>query len=325
MKDFGIIIACCHKDYNFAKGCCASVRHFMGNVPICLIVDGTFSTEEIERVYGAKIINRNSVRHPTLKNRSFGFGLTKMLAFWESPWEKFLFLDADTVVWGNLLERIKPEQICSEYDLIADHAPECLTKDIVSSFFFDVDSIEKFFPKFRWQNYQYWVTGVFFAKRGIFKLEEYLEILDFNERNPGVFKLGEQGMLNFMTFRAVQEERIKITSQKMQVLVRQYSKEQLQEMFPICSKGPVLRDTDLPAVIHWAGAKPFIVNTNLFSEPMNFFRCKFAFDAWSISEFFAKTSLAIEDFHRFRPKARFVRKLSQLIWTLNKPKAPFYK
>jgi lipopolysaccharide biosynthesis glycosyltransferase len=323
MEDFGVIVACCHKDYNFAKGCCASIRYFMGNVPICLIVDGIFSTEKLEKAYGVNIINRNSVRHSALKNRSFGFGLTKMIAFWESPWERFLFLDADTVVWGNLLESIKLEQIYSEYDLIADHAPEYLTKDIVSNFFFDVDSIEKFFPKFRWQNYQYWVTGVFFAKRGIFKLEEYLELLDFDEKNPGIFKLGEQGILNFMTFRAVQEERIKATSQKLQILVRHHSKEQLQSMFPIHSKGPILKDTALPAVIHWAGAKPFIVNTDLFSEPMNFFRYKFIFDVWDMSEFLAKISLAIEDFHRFRPKTRFISKLPQLIQTSNKSKAYF--
>jgi hypothetical protein len=33
MKDFGIIVACYQKDYRFAKGCCASIRYFLGDVP----------------------------------------------------------------------------------------------------------------------------------------------------------------------------------------------------------------------------------------------------------------------------------------------------
>ncbi|WP_434222373.1 hypothetical protein ACOKW7_03225 [Limnospira platensis CENA597] len=100
IQDFGIIIACCFKDYHFAAGCCASIRYFGGDVPICLIVDGDFNTTSLEKTYGVKIINQKTVKHPFLKENSFGWGLTKMIAFWESPWQNFLFLDADTIIWG---------------------------------------------------------------------------------------------------------------------------------------------------------------------------------------------------------------------------------
>jgi len=316
IKDFGVVIACCYKDYNFAKGCCASVRYFLGEVPICLIIDGTFSTRKLEKTYGVQVIDKNSVRHPELKQRSFGFGLTKMIAFWESPWEKFLFLDADTIVWGNLLNYIDHEQ----YDLISDFSPEDLTKDTISRFFFDVNLIETSFPDFKWQNHQYWVTGSFIAKRGIFKIKEYLELLDFHERNPNVFKLGEQGILNFMTFQAVQAGEIRLSSQKMQILLRQHTTQDLQNLFPMNSKGPILKSKNSHAVIHWAGAKPFIVNAGLFRAPMDFFRRQFIADAWGVSGILAHTLLIIEDFQRFRPKRRFIRKLFYLLSNLRNPK-----
>jgi hypothetical protein len=118
MEDFGIIVACCFQDYLFAKGCCASIRHFLGDVPIALIVDGTFSVSSLEKAYGVQVINRNTISNEVLKNRSFGWGKTKMIAFWESPWKHFLVLDADTNVWGNVLRYADFEQ----FDVIIDKA-----------------------------------------------------------------------------------------------------------------------------------------------------------------------------------------------------------
>src|SRR5512136_1148544 len=116
MEDFGIIVACCASDYLFAKGCCASIRHFLGDVPICLLVDGTFSVADAEKAYGVRVINHNSVTHEVLRRRSFGWGKTKMIGFWESPWEHFLMLDADTIIWGNLLKYAN----FKDFDLIVD-------------------------------------------------------------------------------------------------------------------------------------------------------------------------------------------------------------
>lgn len=107
MKDFGIIVAYYRKDYNFAKGCCASIRYFLGNIPICLIVDGTFSVRELEKTYGVCALYRDNVTNHVLRERSFGLGLPKMVSFWESPWENFLYLDADTVVWGDFLSTLR--------------------------------------------------------------------------------------------------------------------------------------------------------------------------------------------------------------------------
>jgi len=37
---FGIITACHAGDYFLAKATCASIRHYMPEIPVCVIVDG---------------------------------------------------------------------------------------------------------------------------------------------------------------------------------------------------------------------------------------------------------------------------------------------
>ncbi|MGK7905500.1 MAG: hypothetical protein AB4352_29660 [Hormoscilla sp.] len=272
MEDFGIIIACCDRDYSLTKGCCASIRYFMGDVPICLLVDGTFSVSSLENIYGVKVINHNNVSHEVLRKRSFGWGITKMISFWYSPWETFLFLDADTILWGNVAKFANFQ----EYDAIIDKPCYEYSDENISKYFFDIKSVEKHFPDFNWQAHrdQFFCTGTFFARREMFSLEEYIEILDFTEKHPNIFKLGEMGFLNFMLFKAADEGRIRLGHEDMQVLVADFSKNELKQRFPITERGPVVQNEEA-AVIHWAGAKRLLSMYRTYTEPMNFCRRQF--------------------------------------------------
>jgi hypothetical protein len=292
MEDFGIIIACCYQDYLFAKGCCASIRHFLGDIPICLIVDGTFDTSSLQKTYNVKVIDHNTITNQFLRRRSFGWGLTKMIAFFESPWSSFLFLDADTNIWGNILQFADFQN----YDVIIDKPCYAYTPAQVSEFFFETQQVEKHFPKFPWQQYQneYFCTGTFFAKKDIFSLQEYEEILKFHKTYPGIFKYGEMGFLNFMLFRAAHEGRIKLTSTDFQVIAPDFSQSELQKRFSLDRKGPVVRGDDA-AVIHWAGPKPRLATKVTYSAPMDFARRKFIYQERGITGFRADLGLKVED------------------------------
>ena len=43
MNSFGIVICCCKWDIHYAKACLASIRYFLRDVPVCLLVDGPAS------------------------------------------------------------------------------------------------------------------------------------------------------------------------------------------------------------------------------------------------------------------------------------------
>lgn len=305
MKDFGIIVTCCFKDYNFAKACCASIRHFLGKVPVCLIIDGSFSTSSLEETYDVSIINHQNVSLDVLRQKSFGWGLTKMIAFWESPWKNFLYLDADTIPWGNVLKFAD----FKNFDLVIDEPYSNYSNEAISRFFFDIDAVKRYFPHFRWWIHPYFITGVFFGKRGVFSLDEYVDLLDFNIRYPGIFKYGEQGILNFMLFRAVEEGRIRVKSKDMQVLVRRHPKEELNQRFPFEGEEPANSKDQEAAIIHWAGMKPYVIHSEAYVKPMQFFRQKFLTDTSGFSGFRSEVSMVIEDFYRYRPKAKYLKKL----------------
>ncbi|MBW4648740.1 MAG: hypothetical protein KME06_08565 [Kastovskya adunca ATA6-11-RM4] len=292
MEDFGIIVACCYQDYLFAKGCCASIRYFLGDVPICLIVDGTFSTEGLKKAYGVRVINHNNVESKILRERSFGWGKTKMIAFWESPWKHFLVLDADTNVWGNILRFAN----FKDFNVVIDQPCYSYSDEAVTEFFFDIAGIEKHFPDFNWRSHRdkYFCTGTFFATRGIFSLEEYIEILDFTEKNPGIFKYGEMGFLNFMLFRALDAGKIRLGHEDMQLIVPDFEWNDLEKRFPVKESGPIVQGEEA-TVIHWCGPKPRLLTTKAYAKPMNFCRRQFLQSDRGYTGITADTVLALED------------------------------
>ncbi len=297
MKDFGIIVACYHKDYRFAKGCCASIRYFLGDVPICLLVDGSFSVAEVEKAYDVNVIYRHDVTNQVLKNRSFGYGITKMVAFWESPFQHFLFMDADTIAWGNILKYANFE----DFDFVIDRTePSYLNDSGINKSFFDTEKLEKYFPDFNWQKYRYnyFITGVFFAKRGIFELAEYLQMLDFCEKHRGVFKFGDQGLLNYMIFRGVEQGKFRVKNENMQFFGSDFiNNYRLQKRFSLSNNKPLVENNDA-TVIHWAGGinSPLLARTEVYNQPMTLFRQKCLDDYGGIKAIETKISLYFEDF-----------------------------
>lgn len=299
MKDFGVIIGCCNQDYNFAEGVCASVKYFMEDVPVCLLVDGLSSIEvrAMERTYGVSVLNHETISSDFLKKHSFGWALNKMICFWESPWEHFLYLDSDTCAWGDILKKVPT---LKEYDMVIDKPDYEYSDEAISQWFFDLPRLEKHFPNFNWRAHRndYVCPGVIFGKRNIFALEEYQELLEFNSHHPGIFKMGDMGFLNFLIFRAVDEGRLKLLQENIQYLMTDFDLETVKKRFPFDENGPICNDEDI-ILIHWAGPKPVSFSTDVYAEPLNFFRRKFWRDAWNYEGIIAETLIKAEDFKRY--------------------------
>jgi hypothetical protein len=290
MEGFGVIVVCTKKDYLFAKGCCASVRHFMGDVPLCLLVHGDFDYHKLASTYKASVINYNTIQSPLLKARSFGWGVTKMIAFWESPFEHFLLLDADTCLWGDMT---KYAEELNTYDVIVDKPGYSYTEDEVSHWFIDVKRIKEIYPDFHPAEHPYVCTGIIFSKKNIFTIDEYMEMLDLAEKNPGLFFPGEMGFFNFMIYYAKEKGRLKVGNEDVQYLVCDFKPEEMKKTFPLNGK-PVL--TKEPTVLHFTGGiKPIkYKKLNHYTEPAMFFRRKYLEDI-GIKGILATAILKFED------------------------------
>lgn len=291
MQKFGVIVTCSARDLMFAKGCCASIRYFMDDVPLCLLADGDMPLEPLVETYKARVIKKSNVRNPLLRDRSFGFGITKMVAFWESPFEEFLLIDADTCVWGDMREHL----LLNEYDVIIDIPCYSYSLADISKWFFDVQSMTKYDPGFRYKNRPYVCTGVIFSRRGIFDIEEYKNILDFMEEHPGVFLLGEMGFLNYLFFKYLDEGRIRLGTRDIQYIMCDFGLEKARNQFPLDNGHPSF--SGHATTLHWCGGlKPVRSNRHrAYVDPMTFFRRKFLRDSANISYSEIDRILKIED------------------------------
>ncbi len=307
-NEFGAIVCAAPGDYLFAKGTCASIRYFMPDLPIALLVDGNLQTDLLEQTYQVQVIRKTDITDPWLAKHSFGWGITKMLAFWYSPFERFLYLDSDTIVWGDIRQLIEE----SDWDFVSDIARKEsdgeISDEAVARWFFDLAFVEGCFPDFPWRKYknQFMCTGVFIAKKNAFSAQEYKEILALQKANPTCLHFAEMGFLNIMIFRNFHHGKLNLSFADYQVIFPDFPKEQLQYRFRFEENKPVINKDDV-RVLHMPGEKPLINNSNCYSLPMTYFRLKFLKDSEGLDRDSGIAKLLVEDQEYYRLKKRRTR------------------
>lgn len=265
--NLGISLACSVWDQPFAGACISSIRMFAPSAPICLIVDeseGRVETRSLERTYDVSIIRREDVRDAGLRKHSFGYGITKMIGFWEAPFERVLHVDPDAVWWGDIRQNLPSVMP----DVVYNSPHELITPYIQRTQYFDPDKLFRIVPEFDWQSHLYFNTGVLCVRRGSLDLDEYLRMQELQRNHPDILMTGEQGMLNILVFRGVTEKRLSAEAADLQTVVPVIAKELLERRFQFREGEPVVTH---PTVIHWAGPKPWFSNRSVYSAPMTYF------------------------------------------------------
>jgi hypothetical protein len=270
VSDFGINVVCYRGDYHLAQACCASIRDQIGSVPICLFVDGDFDVTPLVKTYGIQVVHRHQVR-PELREHSYGYGFTKMVMFWHSPFERFLYVEADAVVWGNVLHNLSGRTA----DFIVNDPHERYSDAIVRSQYFDPDRLFDRTAPFAWRERPLFNTGVLAARRGLFDLDEYLALVRIKQQDHSLLACGDQGILNVMVFRGAEEGRWTVETAPLQTVVPVVPRDELERRFAIDPNGAAAQAA-APTVVHWAGAKPSSFHAHVFRAPMMHYRLKAA-------------------------------------------------
>jgi hypothetical protein len=139
--DFGVVIPAKSEHLHWVRGACASVRHFMADTRICVLLDGNKFPDSLRETYDIHVILSDEVEYRELRDLSFG-SLKANVALWASPFERFLLIDADAVVWGDRRRYADFER----FDFVPD-SPSA-DSDYVRRWVMDVDAVARRFPDF---------------------------------------------------------------------------------------------------------------------------------------------------------------------------------
>lgn len=308
-QDFGIIIGCAENDLYLLKGCIESVKHSMGNHAIGILYDG-YHLNKLKKITNhynvVEIIDRNAVDRIILKKMSFGYGLTKMLSFWYSPFNHFLYLDADIIIYGNVMMNV----MTTDYDIVISRIEDYHDEEWVSNFFYDKALLKKHFPEYRQDTYDnnLFCTGVFWSKKNIIDVTWYEEMLMFINEHPDVFKCGDQGLLNYMIFTLHANNKIRIGRVFEQILCNEHNTRQLINKYPLIR---YKAEPNKAYLLHYAGKKPMVYNLDM-APYMRYFRMLYLINNHGYNALLAHLILFFEDLplfiHKVKEKLAFLVK-----------------
>jgi hypothetical protein len=234
----------------------------MEGTPICVLLDGRRVPDDLRRASDVVVIRRDELEPRELRS-GFGSLKAKNAALWASPFETFLLLDADTVVWGDMRELSDFER----FDFVLDAGGEPPRAVM------DADLVAQFVPGFDPHMYasQFANTGAYFGRRNLLDLEYYLELLRLSTDHPGTF-YGSQGTFNLLVFRAAERGEVRLERRELQLMTGRTSREELTRRCGFSDSGPVVAGD--PFVLHWVGSpKPRVRGEpGDYFEPMTFFR-----------------------------------------------------
>ena len=272
--NFGFVTGCHAGDKFMVQATLASIRNYCPNVPICLTVDGEFDVSDLEREYNLIILRISDLPSAEMRQLTQGCFHAKMAAMWEGPFERYVWLDADAIVWGDITRQIRQDldfQIfwkeSKKRTIIKNDPIEQVAHKGFKHYYFDPEKVLQFDKDFKWENNVYFCAGVYACRRNVISFHEWTETLKWGIWNHS----GDQGLLNYLVHAKAQRREILIDSVDLQHVWVHHGKE---EFIEDCS-GPGWKfpsKIERPRIAHFCGRKPLMFDSKSYSRPFTIAR-----------------------------------------------------
>jgi len=256
----------------------ASMKHFCPDVPICLTVDGDFDVSDLANDYQAIILRIGDLPSAEMRKLIAGSFHAKLPAMWEGPFEFYVWLDSDAIVWGDLTPYIRTDvdfQVFSGGISIPSDAAE--VPPWLPHFFFDPLKLRQLDPQFDWRGHPYFSSGVFACRRNAIPFQRYAELAATSREVDRMFECGlnsnngDMGMLNYLVHSMTQRGELKTIVSDLQHIPHQHGATEFREdcigngwQFPAHIRRP--------RVGHFCGRKPFLFDRRAYSRPFTIAR-----------------------------------------------------
>lgn len=244
MKIEKVAMACHKGDLWLAKISIASVRYWYPEIKIQLYKDlysGEFSTKELEKYWGVEVRGESKIL--------CGSPLTKLHIMASSVGERVLVIDTDTVFAGKVLDYL--ETFSDDVVVSVENNVNCHS-EWFSRTYYDYKKIKEVDPCFCFPGFSF-NTGQLVLTTGIVGYGDLSNYVDFrpraNVKNQEIFKLYDQGLLNYIFPKQEQAGSIKIGRANfmrwMSFRARENNAENILD--------DIRNMNGLPVILHWAG------------------------------------------------------------------------
>ena len=106
---FGFVTGCHAGDKFLVQATLASMKHYCPDAPICLTVDGDFDVSELEKQYELIVLRVSELPSEQMRKIMCGNYRAKLAALWEGPFEFYVWLDSDAIVWGDFTPQVRTD------------------------------------------------------------------------------------------------------------------------------------------------------------------------------------------------------------------------
>ena len=234
-----IYIAASARDARYTRICVASVRYFYPEILIRLLASG-----RLQRGLEDELRQYWDVATADLPRGDYGWGFVKLEPLFGPSGERFLVLDSDTVLTGQVLD------IWNEFPapfLVDDEEQsEADTKRL----YYDWEKVRKIDPSAQPPQFVF-NSGQWFGTAGVLTRDDFAIWVEWTMprklRYPEHFMPGDQGVLNYVFNR-------KAALEELQVERRQIMRWPGHSMEGLDAE-TVSRRAAPPRIVHWAGLK----------------------------------------------------------------------
>lgn len=251
----------------------ASMRRFCPEIPICLVVDGSFDVSDLQKEYGLIVLRVSELPSNKMRKLMSGNGRAKLAAMWEGPFEFYVWLDSDAIVWGDFTSQIRIDidfQIFWSEISIPAEATE--VPAWLPHFYFDPVKLRRFDPDFEWRGKAYFSSGAFACKRGVIPFEKWMDVELWGRETPGLFgDFYEQPLLNYFVHSMTQRREIKSAMSDLQHNWEHHGKPELMKDC-VGARWHFPKEIARPRVAHFCGRKPFLFDRHTYSQPFTIAR-----------------------------------------------------
>jgi len=269
---FGFVTGCHAADKFMVQATLASMRYYCPDVPICLTVDGDFDVSDLEKEYHLIVLRIAELQPEEMRKLMYGNYRAKLAALWEGPFEFYVWLDSDAIVWGDFTSHVRTDvdfQIFWSEISIPSDATE--VPSWLPHFYFDPWKLRCFDPEFEWRGNAYFSSGAFACRRDAIPFGVWDRTESWGRQSPGLFAWGEMGMLNYLVHAMAQRKQLKIAMSDLQHIGGHHGVDELKQdcadsnwYFP--------KAVRRPRVAHFCERKPSLFDGKTYSRPFTIAR-----------------------------------------------------